>query len=133
MSKAAPLLQIDLGSTVPVYGQIVAGIRAALVDGKFEPGDQLPTVRELALALGVNHNTVAEAYRILAAEGWLDLRQGRGATVLARPRPTPKPEDQARLARRIEELTTEAIALGLSARTIADELEAAQRKVLSRR
>ena len=127
------MLQIDLGSPVPVYGQIVAGIRAALVDAKFEPGDQLPTVRELALALGVNHNTVAEAYRILAAEGWLDLRQGRGATVLDRPRPTAKPEEQERFARRVDELVIEAIAFGLPPRTIADELDAAGRKALSRR
>jgi GntR family transcriptional regulator len=61
-----PVLRIDLASPTPVYRQIVDSLRALLVGGAFAPGDRLPTVREIAIDLGVHHNTVAEAYRLLA-------------------------------------------------------------------
>ena len=67
------MLRIDLASRVPVYEQIANGLRAELVSGRFSPGAKLPTVRILAINLGVHHNTVAEAYRQLANEGWLEL------------------------------------------------------------
>jgi hypothetical protein len=70
--KRAIMLQIDLASRVLVYEQIANGLRAELVSGKFSPGEKLPTVRTLAINLGVHHNTVAEAYRQLANEGWLE-------------------------------------------------------------
>jgi DNA-binding transcriptional regulator YhcF (GntR family) len=62
-----PILQIDLSLATPAYEQIASGLRRLLVEGAFRPGDQLPTVRRLAMDLGVHHNTVAEAYRRLAA------------------------------------------------------------------
>ena len=119
MENQAPVVQIDLSSPVAVYGQILAALRTVLVSGAMKPGDQLPTVRALAIDLGVNHNTVAEAYRLLALEGWLDLRQGRGATVLDRHTPAPKPEDASRFAKRLEELVAEAIAAGVTGATLA--------------
>ena len=61
------MLRIDLASRVPVYEQIANGLRAELVSGEFNPGEKLPTVRTLAIDLGVHHNTVAEAYRQLLA------------------------------------------------------------------
>ena len=76
---AAPPLRIALTANAPAYRQIVDAVRAVLVGGALRPGDQLPPVRQLALDLGVHFNTVAEAYRILAGEGWLDLRRQRGA------------------------------------------------------
>jgi len=79
-----PVLRIDLHSSTPVYRQILDGLRILLVSGMFHPGDKLPTVREMAIDLGVNHNTVAEAYRLLADDGWLDLKRHHGATVLSR-------------------------------------------------
>jgi DNA-binding transcriptional regulator YhcF (GntR family) len=51
-----PILRIDLGSATPVYRQIVDSLRARLVNGAFAPGARLPTVREIAIDLGVNHN-----------------------------------------------------------------------------
>jgi DNA-binding transcriptional regulator YhcF (GntR family) len=56
-----------------------------LVEGKLARGTPLPSVRRLAMELSVHFNTVAEAYRELAAEGWLHLQHGRGAVVIARP------------------------------------------------
>lgn len=121
---AAPVLRIDLASPVPAYRQIVDGIRAHLVAGAFAPGDQLPTVRDLALDLGVHHNTVAEAYRTLAGEGWLELGRRRGATVLPREAPGHDPEAAARFGRRLREVVAEARAAGVRPRSLRAELKA---------
>lgn len=109
-----PVLKIDLAAPVPAYRQIANALRAHLVSGKFRPGDQLPTVRELALDLGVHHNTVAEAYRILMDEGWLDLKRRRGVTVLERETPRASAQAAALFRRRLEELLAEARTHGVS-------------------
>jgi GntR family transcriptional regulator len=84
MARHIPLLRIDLSSRVPAYEQISGELRALLVSGELLPGNPLPTVRQLAMDLGVHFNTVAQAYRALAEEGWLELRRGRGARVVDR-------------------------------------------------
>jgi GntR family transcriptional regulator len=114
-----PVIRIDLASPRPVYEQIVSGIRALLVAGEFAAGDQLPTVRQLAIDLGVHHNTVAESYRVLAEEGWLDLRRGRGAMVVDRREPRPTPEAKQGFSKRLEELIAKAIADGVPRSAIA--------------
>jgi GntR family transcriptional regulator len=115
-------LRIDLNSPTPAYEQIESGVRAMLVAGDLQPGQQLPTVRELAADLGVHHNTVAEAYRLLAREGWLDLRRGRGAVVLGRPAPLPTAEAKVRFARHLQELAAKAIAEGVARSDVAGEM-----------
>jgi GntR family transcriptional regulator len=122
MTRRAPILRIDLASSLPVYEQIVNGIRALLVAGAFEQGDQLPTVRQLAVDLGVHHNTVAEAYRVLAEEGWLDLRRGRGANVVDRREPKPTVQAKQGFAKRLEELIAKAIADGVPRSAIAGRM-----------
>jgi DNA-binding transcriptional regulator YhcF (GntR family) len=113
MPNELPVLQIDLSSPLPASEQIVRGLRATLLAGRFRPGDQLPSVRQLALDLGVHHNTVAGAYRQLAEEGWLNLRRGRGATVVERPVPAPTPRAEAEFCKRLEELVVKALAEGV--------------------
>jgi len=107
-------ITIDLASPVPAYRQIASALRALLVTGELAPGTSLPTVRELAVDLGVHHNTVAEAYRALAEEGWLELRRKVGARVLDRARPRPKRGEREIFGRRLRELVAEARAAGLS-------------------
>jgi len=124
MPDHAPVLQIDLASTLPASEQIVRGLRATLLAGRFRPGDQLPSVRQLAVDLGVHHNTVAGAYRQLAEEGWLDLRRGRGATVIERPAPAPTPRAEEEFRKRLDELVVKALAEGVQAGTVSHELVA---------
>lgn len=132
MKRGIPTLRIDLGSQRPAYEQIVSGLRALLVAAEFEPGDRLPPVRQLAIDLGVHHNTVAESYRVLAEEGWLDLNRGRGAIVRKPPgRKASAAEEQA-FARQLEELAAKAIADGVPRASIAERL-ASIAKRLSRR
>lgn len=122
--NATPVIRIDLGSTVPAYRQIANALRALLVAGTFPVGQPLPTVRQLAVDLGVHHNTIAEAYRVLAEEGWLDLRRRHGAIVLDRSRPRPSREARPSLVQRLRELTAEAQAAGLAPGVIADSMRA---------
>lgn len=117
-----PILQIDLGLPTPAYEQIANGLRHLLVEGAFRPGHQLPTVRRLAMDLGVHHNTVAEAYRILAGEGWLDLRRGRGAVAIERKVARPDSRARARFGQGLKELVAKAIAEGVPSSAVKEEL-----------
>ena len=120
------ILRIDLGSTVPVYRQIVDGLRILLVNGELQPGEQLPPVRRLAMDLGVHFNTVAEAYRTLAEEGWLEIGRRSGARVVARPTPDrPDPEIAKSFERRLKEFIAELQARGFPRARIARELRRA--------
>ncbi len=117
-----PVIRIDVASTLPAYRQIANALRTLLVAGSFPVGTPLPTVRQLAVDLAVHHNTVAEAYRVLSDEGWLDLRRRRGAIVRDRTQPTPPPQARASLMQRLRELTAEAQASGLPPRVIAESM-----------
>jgi GntR family transcriptional regulator len=122
-SDETNVLKIDLASATPVYRQIADGLRALLVHGAFKAGDRLPTVRQLAIDLAVHHNTVAQAYRLLADEGWLDLRRHHGATVVKRPAQRATTASQQNFSQRLRELTARAFADGLDAKSIARQLD----------
>ncbi|MCI4397232.1 MAG: GntR family transcriptional regulator [Acidobacteria bacterium] len=122
MEDTSPLLRVDLNSPVPVYRQIVNAVRALLVSGELEKGCILPTVRDLAMDLGVHHNTIAEAYRLLAEEGWLEIKRGRGAMVLDRTDPRPSKSTRNDFAKRLRELVAEGQSNGLSAEVLVEEL-----------
>ncbi|MDI6768111.1 MAG: GntR family transcriptional regulator [Anaerolineales bacterium] len=80
-------IHLDLRSGVPIYLQIIEQIKQQFAAGKLKPGDQLPTVRALALELRVNFNTIARAYRILDEAGVISTQQGRGTYILEMPPP----------------------------------------------
>jgi GntR family transcriptional regulator len=80
-------LEIDFRSGIPIYLQVVERIKEMIVGGHLKPGDQLPTVRSLALELRVNFNTIARAYRILDEAGVISTQQGRGTYILEMPPP----------------------------------------------
>lgn len=107
--------ELDFHSGLPIYTQIVNQISGRVANGILEPGDQLPTVRALALELRVNFNTVARAYRILDEARIISTQQGRGTFIVDRP----PPKVTERLRREsLEGLTrryvTEAMWLGFS-------------------
>ena len=116
------MLRIDLASRVSAYEQIANGLRTELVAGRFGPGDRLPTIRALAIDLGVHHNTVAQAYRQLAEEGWLELKRHRGATVRERHLPSNRTDDTEAFARPLRELLAKSLAQGLSRQMLIREL-----------
>ncbi len=118
-----PMLRIDLDSPTPTYRQIADALRALLVAGDIKPGENLPTIRELALDLGIHKNTVAEAYRVLADEGWLELKRRHGARVLTREVPTGGEEAVRRFSRRFREVLAEALAAGVGIEAVERALE----------
>ena len=117
-------IQIDLDSATPVNRQIVDQLRLQLVAGGIRPGDALPSVRRLAIDLGVHFNTVADAYRTLAEEGWLDVSQGRTVRVRDRAMPPASSETRQMFLRRLRQLIAEARASGVSAASLARDLAA---------
>lgn len=80
-------LEIDFRSGIPIYLQVVERIKERIASGRLTPGNQLPTVRSLALELRVNFNTVARSYRILDEVGIISTQQGRGTYVMNNPPP----------------------------------------------
>lgn len=73
---------VDFRSGIPVYIQIVEQVQALIARGELLPGDQLPTVRQLASELRVNFNTIARAYRMLDEAGLISTQQGRGTYIM---------------------------------------------------
>lgn len=122
----APTISIDVCLNAPIYVQIAGEIRALLVAGELAPGAALPTVRQLAMDLNVHHNTVANAYRILAEEGWLELRRGRGVRVVSRSKgqkATRRSRERHNVFRvELKRLLARAAAEGVPAKTIARQL-----------
>ena len=80
-------LELDFRSGIPIYLQVVERIKERLAAGQLRPGDQLPTVRSLAMELRVNFNTIARAYRIMDDSGIISTQQGRGTFILELPSP----------------------------------------------
>jgi GntR family transcriptional regulator len=80
-------LEINFRSGIPIYLQVVERIKERIASGRLTPGNQLPTVRSLALELRINFNTVARAYRILDDVGIISTQQGRGTYVMNIPPP----------------------------------------------
>ncbi len=94
--------EIDLLSKIPIYVQIIDQVKHMIATGNLVPGDQLPTVRQLATDLRVNFNTIARAYRMLDEEGLISTQHGRGTYIL----PPTSEENGERLRRQdIEWLT----------------------------
>ncbi len=82
-----PTFVVDSASPTPIYAQLERSIRAAIATGELEPGAQLPTVRQLAVDLAVNANTVAKVYLQLERDGILETRRGVGTFVRESPSP----------------------------------------------
>jgi GntR family transcriptional regulator len=87
MVKLFDQIHLDFRSGIPIYTQIVEQIQQQVVSGIMKPGDQLPTVRALAMELRVNFNTVARAYRLLDDAAIISTQQGRGTYILDVPPP----------------------------------------------
>jgi len=78
------VVTIDQRDPTPIYAQLERALRAAIATGRLAPGDQLPTVRQLAVDLRVNANTVARVYAELERAGVLETRRGVGTFIAAR-------------------------------------------------
>jgi GntR family transcriptional regulator len=121
-------LRIHPNSPLPIFEQIIQQVRAGVARGRLKPGDQIPTVRELATDLLVNPNTVAKAYQIMEQNGILATRRGAG-TFIAEPNCTLSNEERARiLTERIDACLTEAVHLRVPRESVRERFERAMKK-----
>lgn len=120
---------IDGQSPTPIYDQIVTRMRHAIAAGSFPQGEPLPSVRQLAMALRVNPNTVARAYRELEALGLVETQQGRGTFVSASARPQTAAERRKAIAPHVERLVSEARLIGVPPDELAVMVREAARKL----
>ncbi len=112
------------GSGVPAYLQVVQQVERALRMGILQPGDRLPTVKEVVADVAINPNTVLKAYRELESRGLVEGRQGVGTFVLRRPA-GPPPETHARLAKSLDRWVRSAREQGLDDASIQALLRSA--------
>src|SRR5881409_2271467 len=79
------IVSLDTRDATPIYAQLERGLRAAIATGRLRPGDQLPTVRQMAVDLQVNANTVARVYAELERAGVIETKRGVGSFVSTAP------------------------------------------------
>ena len=123
------LLQVDQRDATPIYSQIERGLRAAIAAGRLKLGDQLPTVRQLAVELSVNANTVARVYADLERQGVLETRRGVGSFISASPvKARPPSEHQRRLKAFATRVLADADASGFSSDELISQLRMQQKE-----
>lgn len=121
----ASILTLDPRDSTPIYAQLERGVRAAIATGRLRPGDQLPTVRQMAVELQVNANTVARVYAELERSGVIETKRGVGSFISASPSRAHPPRDHERRVRAfVTRVLADAGAQGLSADDVIAGLRA---------
>jgi GntR family transcriptional regulator len=115
--------RISTGSSTPIYRQLIDQIRLVVLRGRLAPGDQLPSVRSLAVRLVINPNTVARAYGELARDGVIVSQRGKGYFVTRKRQVYTKTQQRRRLAPLVDALVSEAALLDFSADDVVIALQ----------
>src|ERR1700761_2780996 len=113
--------RLDSHSGVPVYRQLIDQVQSAVATGALRAGDQLPTIRLVAVELAINPNTVTRAYREMEIRGLVDSQQGMGTFIADRQVAPSKKEQNRQLLQLVGEFVSRAGAIGC---TIADLIAA---------
>jgi len=119
-----PVVSLDPRDKTPLYAQLERALRAAVATGRLKVGDQLPTVRQMAVDLSINANTVARVYVDLERAGVIETRRGVGSFVVATPADAHPPHEHER---RLQAFVTRVLADAGRAGLTADDLIAAIR------
>lgn len=125
--------RLDAHSGIPVYRQLIDQVQGAIAMGLLRPGDQLPTVRQVAVELEINPNTVLRAYREMEIRGLLDTQQGTGTFIAERPTEPARGERDRQLAQLAAEFVSRAGASGFAVSDLQDALNRLQNKQQQRR
>lgn len=121
-ATAAVQFAIDLHSGVPVYRQLIDQVRGGIASGNLRAGDQLPTVRQLAVDLAINPNTVMRAYRELELGGLLETHQGTGTFISSKKMEKKSAERERQLVQMAGEFAARAGAAGFSLEDLIERL-----------
>jgi GntR family transcriptional regulator len=114
--------RLDLASGMPVYRQIIDQVLGGIAAGTLEPGAQLPTVRQVAVDLAINPNTVSRAYRELEIRGVLETQQGTGTFVGKQKIKRDDVERRRRLSQIVSEFVSRAGAAGFTVAELIEQL-----------
>jgi GntR family transcriptional regulator len=117
------LIRLDETDPAPIYMQIERSIRAAIVTGRITQGTQLPTVRQLAISLKVNANTVARVYSDLERQGVLQTRRGVGTFVVGHGESAPRQVDRQAVRDFAARVLEDAAARGFPLGELVTELQ----------
>ncbi|MCI0604056.1 GntR family transcriptional regulator [bacterium] len=123
------LLRMDLTSDVPFYLQIIQQIKTEIAKGRLHAGDALPSVRDLAMDLAINPNTVARAYLELEHEGIVFKRQGHGTFISRKASVISRREKRNRIQASLEKAVVEGVALDLTTKELRAIFEALLQKL----
>jgi GntR family transcriptional regulator len=115
-------LRLDLQSGVPVYRQIIDQVHGGVASGILSVGDQLPTVRQLAVDLSINPNTVARAYRELELGGLLETHQGTGTFISTQKMRGGEEQRARQLSQIVGDFVARAGAAGFTVQNLIEEL-----------
>ena len=120
--KKPPEFRLDLHSGVPVYRQIIDQVLGHIATNTLGPGDQLPTVRQVAVDLAINPNTVQRAYRELEIRGVLETQQGTGTFISQQKVKHDEVERQRQLTQLVSEFVSRAGAAGFTIEELQEQL-----------
>lgn len=122
-STQTTMFTIDASDPTPLYAKLERAIRAAVADGRLQAGDQLPTVRQLAVDLSINANTVARVYAALEHAGVVETRRGVGTFVVGPVRPAGTSASREKELHAIEDrFLAESAALGFDIHQVIEHL-----------
>ena len=123
------LVSLDTADATPIYAQVERGLRAAIAAGRLKSGDQLPTVRQLAVDLSVNANTVAKVYSDLEKAGVIETKRGVGSFIAAsRAEARPAHDTAKRLRAFVMKLLSDAERNGFTLDDVLHALEQYKKK-----
>ena len=115
------MIHLDYRDARPIYSQIIEGFRGQILSGVLQQGDKLPSVRELALQLAINPNTIQRAYRELEMQGWIATVPGKGCFVCGVP--AISPGEQKPLLMAFDKAAAALLALGMTKEELMQRLE----------
>lgn len=107
------LINIDIRSSRPIYEQIIDGIKENILKGILQPGDKLPSVREMSSMITANPNTVSRAYMELERQGVTETIRGRGTYVSSNYKPKVEEDRMEKLKEDIKKIILEAYYMGI--------------------
>lgn len=115
------MVHLDYRDARPIYVQILDSIRQQIQSGVLQQGEKLPSVRDLAVQLSINPNTIQRSYRQLEMDGWIATVPGKGCFVCGTPSGNPREEQQ--LLKTFSETARQLLALGYTRQELIVRLE----------
>ena len=115
------MVHLDYRDARPIYTQIIDGFKEQISSGILQPGDKLPSVRELAAELAINPNTIQRSYRTLEVDGWIATVPGKGCFVCSNE--DTRDRERLRWFHAFDDATTALMALGVSKESLTQRLE----------